>query len=639
MKTNLTKEQALKALLLVALAGNQAMWIAGRPASDSHEAAELASAGEAVKSTSTVNSVSNSPLSVSPNALVLGNAIKPQVERVPIITRGTTKAAPSTHVKRYTGKIRICEVPLHVLFEEVSVNGQKKTQITLSDLEAKDAKFTTTFALIGTPAELGITAEAPNEKAKKEVDREIAETGRRELEKANRCGAPEDAIEVSQGEEPAPRPKRVARRSRGGGKNLEMVRRSISRIAAFGDVSDENEARGRAKNERELERLIKSDLYPSLKALLMAKDEDAEKAMDALDEAIEELEALGSDGSIDNRRITRLAGTLKGLKYGVETHRRVADFSEEARALKEDFQNARSQGGQILPEQYQQYQELQARMQQEIVMGPFAQLSQYRGYMTKTDIDVFTLPYQNLQREMQTIVGGPGVPGGLPGQIANVPGAVPGPIGGGLPGQIANVPGVGGGFGAPIPLNTVGGMPGQIANVPGSPFNFPGANPGLLNTGGGFGAPIPMGAVANVPQPILSQPPFLQSGLVANVPGPVLGAPIGGSPIFPNAPLPIGSPIVPPPPTPFTAPVPTINRAPLVATNSFGYGSPSPFLMNQPSLFSSTIAQPQIYANTLPAQSVVSPAMGPGSLGAYANFSLNFGAPSIFSTPVGPYIR
>lgn len=648
MKINVTKEQTLKALLLVALAGNQAMWIAGFSAADALKAVDLSS--EVVTSgANAATTTAVSPLSTSPNALTL-NAAKLQTTRVPVVTRGSGKAVAETTAKAFTGAITICEVPLSVLFEEIIESGQRKTRITLTEKDAKDGKFTTSFKVIGAPAELGITREAPNAKAKKETDNLIAQTGQRELEAANRCGEPGEEGTAPEEREPAPRA-RAPRRTRVAGKNSEQIRRSINRIGALGDISDENESRGRAKNERELERLVKSDLYPSLKSMLMAKGARSEEGLALLDDAIEELESLGSEGQIDNRRVTRLASTLKGLKYGAETYRRVQEFSEETRALKEDFANTRSQGGQILPEQYQQYQELQSRMQQEIVMGPVAQFSQYRGYMSQTDMNYFMQPYQNLQREMQTLMN-PGAPG-LGGQIANVPGAgfpggLNGGFGGGFGGTIANVPGgiggVGGGLGPAIPMNNLGGLGGGIGGfgapgiVPGSPFN----NPTLLNRPT-LGAPIPLNTFGGVPslgvtQPILAQPPFLQSGIVANVPAPTLGAPMP-SPLL-GAPLPtFGSPIVPMPATPFSAPVPTINRAPLVATNSFGYGSPSPFLMNQPSVFSSTIAQPQIYANTLPAQAIVTPPVGPGSLGAYANFSLNVGAPSIFATPVGPIGR
>jgi hypothetical protein len=612
--SKVSKEQALKALLLVALVGS----LSGLSVEEAFKAVDLSSEIMLGQPTGAPPVQTSGPLSMSPNALSLQDSKTPkiQVGSVPIIARGSAakksttplSPAPTGGAKPadaaaksavYTGKINVCDVALHLSFAELIENGQHKTVVTVKEaVESENAadNMALQIKVLGSLIDNGVVSSSPNASAKAEVDRAITLAAEKKLAEMGRC---EDKNAPVTKEPPSERrgdrevvenerASRPSRRSdRGGAGGTERVRGAIKKISLLGDIGDDNEARGRARAERELERLVKSDIYPTLKGLLLRRD-SAGEAQEMIDEAIEEVESAGRDAGMNNSRIQRLVGSLRGLKAGAETYSRSIEMAEEVKALRKDIADARTQyGGQIPSDYYQQMQELNNRMQQEITMNAYQQMSQYRAYMNAAEVQQFTQPYQNLQRELQSLVsGGQQMPGmnGLPGSPGNTFGA-----------------GLNGG------MNGMNGMNGGMNN---------------------FGQPM-LGQPNQFIQPNGMQNPFMQNQNL------MLNRPFMGQQQMPM-PMPMNqgmNPMFMPQQQPMfnqgmMQPSPFMQQQPMLAQGNYGYGNPAPFMGNQSSVFMNQGYAPQYYNSALPGQSMLAP-----QVGAYANFQISSAPPSIFSAP------
>ena len=490
MKTKVTKEQALKAILFVTVA-TTISW----PYGNHPQSIDLASELISVDTATAQPQDDVKPLTMAPDTMMLPVGKVKMPTRPKPVSKNTNPISkkPLLHT---SGKVTVCGVPLILTLDEKTDGRTVRTEVIISEANHPAGNELIAFPDTGMQkpgsfAELGITKESIHKDVfEKTFKPAIEKLAHDKLTEIGRCGdiapvQPAQPEEGDQGAQPETSSTRSPRddaaaiancmidaRTHRANRSSDVLQCNIGKLEKLGQM-DDGDSRNSSRVARELTRIVKNGIYMQLKTLLMSSNsDDQSRAQDMIDDLISRIEDLGSQFNISNSQTTALTNSLRGLKAGADAFTRANDMRQDVTQLRKDIADARGQGqngqqGQVPQYLMSQLHDLQTKLQTEIAQGPIQELNQYSQYMQARDVKLFTAPYEQLQRDLQAISGQQGGQYGQNGQQQLGPNGQP--IGGQFGGQQLGPNGIpiGGQQLGPngIPIN--GGYPGGIQGAPG----------------------------------------------------------------------------------------------------------------------------------------------------------------------------
>ena len=201
------------------------------------------------------------------------------------------------------------------------------------------------------------------------------------------------------------------------GNRLSSAERARCNLRLIGEIDYKygNERSGKRAAERKLKSIVNGQLKASVKTKLMSKDPSkVEEGEEMLDDMIAQVSDLANELDLDPRKSERMIHQLEGMKAGSEVYRKSREFQEESRELRSELQQAHMQYqqtrdpmvGMQLQGLMQQYNELQSQMSSELTYGPYQELLQHRAYMSASEFNQWSQPYDLLRRDMLSMLGG-----------------------------------------------------------------------------------------------------------------------------------------------------------------------------------------------------------------------------------------
>ena len=201
------------------------------------------------------------------------------------------------------------------------------------------------------------------------------------------------------------------------GVKLSATERSRCQLRLIGEIDYKygNERSGKRAAERKLKSIVNGQLKASVKSKLMSKDPSkVEEGEEMLDDMIAQVSDLANELDLDPRKSERMIHQLEGMKAGSEVYRKSREFQEESRELRTELQQAYMQYqqtrdpmiGMQIQGLLQQYNELQSQMSSELTYGPYQELLQHRAYMSASEFNQWSQPYDLLRRDMLSMLNG-----------------------------------------------------------------------------------------------------------------------------------------------------------------------------------------------------------------------------------------
>ena len=433
MKSKVTKEQALKAILFMTVATTLS-W----PCGNHPQSIDLASELISVDNATAQPQDDVKPLSMAPDTMMLPVGKVKMPTRPKPVSKNTNPISkkPLLHTQ---GKVTVCGVALVLTLDEKTDGRTVRTEVIISEANKPPGDELIQFPntpmtpIPGSFADLGVTKESVHKDVyEKRFKPAIEKAAHDKLSEIGRCDgatpakpAPQDdqgqdQEEQEQPDASAPRTPRddsaaiancmIDARTHRANRSSDVLQCNINKLDKLGQM-DDGDSRNSSRVARELSRIVKNGIYMQLKTLLMSSNsDDQSRAQDMIDDLISRIEDLGSQFNISNTQTTALTNSLRGLKAGADAFSRANDMRQDVTQLRKDIADARGQGqngqqGQIPSYLMAQLQDLQTKLQTDIAQGPIQELNQYSQYMQARDVKLFTAPYEQLQRDLQAMSG------------------------------------------------------------------------------------------------------------------------------------------------------------------------------------------------------------------------------------------
>lgn len=464
MKIRMSRQKAMKGLLLLALAAN----VSWDPALKSFMESDYASSanadtgsgtGAASKPVENDHKLSQSPNGVTASdsgvkpdaaakpqtadpAIKVEEAPKPTVQR-PAAEKAPEKPAEKTAVvtPAQVGPLdlKTCESKSHVVYfqEKRDSENRVKTVATVYETFARadDDKAVIARSAPGSMSQW-VDNKANRERFEAELKKNLQDTlgdackgsiAKAEDQKEEQKAANEEKARIAEGM------KACTMDAKGNDlREIDQINCHLKQLNKI-VVSEKNGSESRRQAMSEIERIVNGPLKKHLKARLLSKDESkVDEGTDLVDEVIDTVEAVAASNELDKRRTEKVINGLKAMKEGSRFNRQTNEYVEKAKNLKEDYRSAwkdyeeayqltktdpwlknnpalamqmLQNAATPINSLYMQHSMLSNQVDQTLALG-YRNLLAYQsnGAMTALDMRDYITPFRNLRQDLTAMI-------------------------------------------------------------------------------------------------------------------------------------------------------------------------------------------------------------------------------------------